>query len=189
VTVAAPISFGAKALQILRTVAPTLALAAGGPFGPIAAAAIHLALGTDASDPKSAETALLAATPDQLQKLKDSDQAFKLQMKTLGVQEEQMAYADVAGARAMQTATRDPTVDRLAWLVIGGFMFLSLIQLVGLLGFGDEVNKIPPQGWLLIGNLSGYLAGEAKAAGAFFFGTTAGSQSKDATIADIAKSS
>jgi hypothetical protein len=51
----------------------------------------------------------------------------------------------------------------------------------------DAVAKIPPQGWLLVGNISGYLANEAKQAAAFYFGSTAGSQNKDATIADMAK--
>lgn len=181
-------TFGQKALQVLKTVAPTLALGALGPFGPLAAGLLSSALGTPAGDDKAAETALLAATPDQLLALKKAENDFTVQMKTLGIAEEKLSFDDVASARTMQTATRDPTVDRLAWLVIGGFMVICVVQLVGLLGWADQVNKVPPQGWLLIGNMSGYLAGEAKAAGAFFFGTTAGSQSKDATIADIAKS-
>ena len=181
-------NFGKQALQVLRTVAPTIALAVGGPFGPLAATAISAALGTAPSDSKAAEAALLGANPDQLLALKKAENDFTVQMTTLGIQQEQLAYADVASARAMQTATRDPTVDRLAWLIIGGFLVISIAQLVGLMGFAEQVSKIPPQGWLLIGNLSGYLANEAKQAAAFYFGTTASGQAKDATIADIAKS-
>jgi len=40
--------FRRKSSTVLRTVAPTIALAAGGPFGPLAAAAVHAALGTEA---------------------------------------------------------------------------------------------------------------------------------------------
>ncbi len=180
-------TFGAKALQVLRTVAPTIAMAVGGPFGPLAATVIHAALGTDPGDPKAAEAALLNATPEQLLALKKADQDFIIRLKELGIEEQQLAYADTASARQMQVAVRDPTVDRLAWLIIGGFLVISLAQLIGLIGFATEVNKIPAQGWLLIGNLSGYLANEAKQAAAFYFGSTASGQNKDATIASIAK--
>ncbi len=179
------LSFGAQALQVLKAVAPELALAVGGPFGPIAATAIHMALGT--KDQKSAETALLNATPEQLAALQTERDKFVTQMEQLGIDRAKLAYDDTASARAMQTAVRDPTVDRLAWLIIGGFLVISLAQLVGLIGFATEVNKIPAQGWLLIGNLSGYLANEAKQAAAFYFGSTASGQNKDATIASIAK--
>lgn len=180
-------NLGKTALQVLKTVAPTLALAVGGPFGPLAAAAIHAALGT--TDQASAEAALTTANPDQLLALKKAEADFQVQMKQFGIQEEQLVFADLADARQMQMTTRDPTAARLAWLIIGGFLTISLAQLVAMMGWADQVNKIPPQGWLLIGNLSGYLANEAKQAAAFYFGTTAGSQAKDVTIADIAKQS
>lgn len=175
-----------QASTILETVAETLATAVTGPFAPLADAAIHAVFGT--KDAAGASAAIVGATADQLLALKKAGNDFAVQMETLGVQKEQLAYADVASARAMQTTTRDPTVDRLAWLIIGGFLVISIAQLVGLMGFAEQVSKIPPQGWLLIGNLSGYLANEAKQAAAFYFGTTASGQAKDATIADIAKS-
>ena len=180
-------NFGKTALQVLKAVAPTLAMAVAGPFGPLAAAAIHAALGT--TDQASAEAVLVSATPDQLAALKKAESDFQVQMKQLGIQEEQLVFADLADARQMQMTTRDPTAARLAWLIIGGFLTVSIAQLVAMMGWADQVNKIPPQGWLLIGNVSGYLANEAKQAAAFYFGSTAGNQAKDATIADIAKQS
>lgn len=178
-------NFGKTALQVLKTVAPTLALAVGGPFGPLAAAAIHAVLGT--TDQASAEAALVNATPEQLLVLKKADQDFAIRMKELGITEEKLVFDDLANARQMQTTTRDPTVARLAWLMIGGFLLVSSAQIACMLYFAAEMAAVPPTVWLQIGNISGYLANEAKQAAAFFFGSSAGSQAKDATISNMAK--
>ena len=181
-------NLGKTALSVLGTVAPTILTAIGGPFGALAAAALHAALGTSGDD-KAADTCLAGATQDTLLKVKQAEIDFKAKIAEIGLQKEQLVYADVADARGMEVSTRDPTPARLAWLVIGGFLAISIVQLLGLMGWAEQIAKIPPQGWLLIGNISGYLAGEAKQAGAFYFGSSAGSQAKDQTIADIAKTS
>lgn len=180
-------NFGKTALQVLKTVAPTLALAVGGPFGPLAAAAIHAVLGS--TDQASAEAVLVNATPEQLAALRKGDQDFALQMEQLGVSKEKMVFDDIASARQMQSVVRDPTVSRLAWLMIGGFLAMSMVQMVAMVAFASDMAALPPAVWLQIGNISGYLANEAKQAGAFFFGSSVGSQAKDATISDMAKQS
>ena len=177
-----------KAKQVIGTVAPFLGSALFGPFGAMAGTIVHAALGTNVGDDKAAEAALLGAQPDTLQKLKAADQDFAVKMRDLGISEERLSFDDLANARNMQVQTKDPTASRLAWMIIGGFIGVSAGQLVGMMGWPDAVAKIPPQGWLLVGNISGYLANEAKQAAAFYFGSTAGSQNKDATIADMAKS-
>src|SRR6266850_212204 len=179
-------NLGKTALQVLGTVAPTLLTALGGPFGALAATVLHAALGTNV-DEKVVDTTIAGATQDTLLKMKQAELDLQGKLADLGIKEEQLTFDDLASARAMQVATRDPTVDRLAWLIIGGFLVISLAQLVAMIWKPDAIAKIPSQGWLLIGNLAGYLANEAKQAAAFYFGTTAGSQAKDATIASIAK--
>jgi hypothetical protein len=179
-------NLGKTALHVLGTVAPTVLTAIGGPFGALAGAVLHAALGTN-GDEAAVDAALGNASQDTLLKVKQAELDLTAKLTALGVQREQLVYADLADARQMQVATRDPTAARLAWLIIGGFLVTSIAQLVGLMGWADQVNKIPAQGWLLIGNVSGYLANEAKQAAAFYFGSTAGSQAKDATIADMAK--
>lgn len=179
--------FGNDALQVLRTVAPTIAATAAGPFAPLVAPILQKIFGT--TDAKATEAALLTATPEQLLALRQADNAHVEKLKELGIEEEKLGYDDLASARAMQVATKDPTARQLAWLIIGGFLAISFAQIIAAVGWAEQVAKIPPQGWLLIGNVSGYLANEAKQAAAFYFGSTAGSQAKDATIADIAKQS
>lgn len=178
-TTTAPLSLGAKALQILRTVAPTLALAAGGPFGPIAAAAIHLALGTDPTQPASAETALLNATPDQLLALKKAGNDFEVQMKTLGVQEEQLAYADTANARAREIAVKDNTPKILSYVTTFGF-FGSLAAAIYF--------PIPKESSALVFSMIGSLGTVWITQQGYYFGSSRGSDDKSKVIADIAKS-
>lgn len=178
---------GAGTWQVLKSVAPTIATAAAGPFAPLVAPLLNKVFGIDPSDPKAVETAILGMTPEQAQTLRTEEHAFEIRIKELGIQKEQLELQDVANARAMQMSTHDPNVARLAWLVIGGFLLISLAQLACMVFAPDAVAKLPQAGWLLVGSISGYLASEAKQAAAFYFGTTAGSQAKDATIADIAK--
>lgn len=179
-------NLGKTALQILGTVGPTILATFGGPFGALGAAALHAALGTNGDETK-VDAQLANASQETLLKVKQAELDLQAKMAELGIQKEQLQFADLADARQMQIATRDPTARQLAWLVIGGFLIISFAQLIAMMGWADQVNKIPQGGWLLIGNISGYLANEAKQAAAFYFGTTAGSQAKDATIAEIAK--
>jgi hypothetical protein len=171
-------NFGEKALQVLRTVAPTLALAAGGPFGPLAAAAIHAALGTDPGDPKAAETALLNATPDQLLALKKADNDFEVRMKELGIEEKHLAYDDTANARGREIAVKDWTPRILAFGVV-----TLTIAMEGLLMFFGQ-----PKGMdgVVLGRILGTWDGATMLVLAYYFGSSAGSASKTDTINQIA---
>jgi hypothetical protein len=171
-------NFGQKALQVLKAVAPTLATAVGGPFAPIAAAAISAALGTPAADAKAAEAALMTATPDQLLALKKAEQDFTVRMTELGIQEDQLVYQDIADARAREIAVRDSTPRNLAYLVLG---FTGLC-IAATLGGWTKVDSA------LAGTLIGYLVAEARSALAYYFGSSNSSKSKDETIQEIAKS-
>jgi hypothetical protein len=170
--------FSDKALQVLKTVAPTLALAVGGPFGPIAAAALNAALGTN--DAKAAEAALVNATPDQLLALKKADQDFQVQMKQLGIAEEKLAYDDIANARGREIVVKDKTPMILAFVITLGFFGTLLFMLFkGTPTSGGEALLV------LLGSLATAWAGVVT----YFFGSSAGSATKDKTISDIAKQS
>jgi len=179
---------GSKALQVLKTVAPMLATAVGGPFGPLAGAAISAALGTAPGDSKGAEAALLNATPDQLLALQKANQDFQVQMKQLGISEEKLTFDDLANARAMQVSTKDPTVRQLSWLNVGGFLLLTAFLIVASIVWPDQVAKVPATAWATLGTVFGYLAKSASQTEAFWFGSSSGSQAKDATLAELAKS-
>lgn len=170
-------SFGSRALQILQTVAPTVALAVGGPFGPLASAAISAALGTPKGDDKAAEAALLTATPDQLLALTKENDAFKEQMKSLGIEEQKLVFDDVANARAREIATKDKLPAILAISVTFGFFTVLLIMLFkGVPATGSEAFLV------MLGSLGTAWAGVM----GYYFGSSSGSASKTDTINKIA---
>ncbi len=171
-------NFGQKALQVLKTVAPTIATAVGGPFGALAATAISAALGTPPGDAKAAETALLAATPDTLLALRQCEQEFTIRMRELGITEDKLVFDDIANARGREIALRDNTPAILAYAITVGFF--------GTLGFMLWFGKPSVGGdalLVMLGSLGTAWAGVV----AYYFGSSSGSARKDATISEIAK--
>jgi hypothetical protein len=171
-------NFGKTALHVLETVAPTIAMTIGGPFGPIAAAAIHAALGT--TDQKSAEAALISATPDQLLALKTAEENFLVQMEKLGIDKERLAVDDTANARAREIAVRDATPKILAYGTTVGF-FLALL--------GLNLMPIPAENRATIYSMVGSLGTVWILVMGYYFGSSRGSDDKTKVIADIAKQS
>lgn len=173
-------SLGTIAKQVLGTVAPTILAAVGGPFGAIAAAVLHAALGT--STDVDANTALTGASQDTLLKVKTAELDLKGKLAELGVQEDQLRYADIASARTMEGTTKSITPTILSYCV----MAAALGAFLGVVG---GFVKIPtdPQTALIYGSVLTFLVTESKAVLSFWFGSSQGSQAKDATIADIAK--
>lgn len=170
-------NFGERALQVLKTVAPTLATAALGPFGPLAGAAISAVLGTPAGDSKAAEAALLTATPDQLLALKKAENDFQIQMKTLGIAEEKLSFDDTANARAREIATKDTTPKYMAYLItLGFFATLAYLIIYGKPQTGGDVMLV------MVGALGTAWSGIVQ----YYFGSSAGSAAKTDAINKIA---
>jgi hypothetical protein len=84
--------------NVVGALAPTLGSALGGPLGGQAASVIAGVLGC-ASDPKSINKAIQAATPEQMLELKKAEQDFELQMKELEVDVFKLEVADKQDAR------------------------------------------------------------------------------------------
>lgn len=161
---------------LLRTVAPGLATAVGGPLAGMAVAAIGKALDIPEATQEKVEQALAGATPEDMLKLKQADQQFMRDMKALDVDLEKIAGADRDSARRMQTETKSNVPGILAGVVTVGFFGI----LIGMLT-GDLDTKGTPELLLLIGSLStswGMVV-------SFYFGSTANSRGKDDTIRAI----
>lgn len=173
------------ALHVLKTVAPTIADTLAGPFAPLVDPIVRTIFGTN--DPKQVESALLNATPEQLLALKQADNAHAEQLVQLGIARDKLSFDDTAGARAMQINIKDPTVRQLAWLNVGGFLLISIFLIVAAILWPEQVSKVPATAWATLGTVFGYLAKSASQTEAFYFGSSAGSQAKDDTIATIAK--
>lgn len=169
-------SFDWKAL--LRTVAPALETAVGGPLLPMAISTIGTALGlSDATEEKVA-TALAGAKPEDLLALKKADEDFAAKMKQLDIDLERTNAGDRDSARKMQTETRSWTPHILALVITLGFFGI----LIGMLS-GHLSSKDSPELLLLIGSLATSWGMVVN----FFYGSSSGSQAKDATIRAMAK--
>lgn len=174
------------AVQVIKTVAPTLAATAAGPFAPLVLPIVQKIFGT--ADASTVNAALTNATPEQLLALKQADAQLQEQLKALDIQEEDLPYQDTANARNMAIQTKDPTAGRLAWLVVGGFLVFALLIVTAMVLSPSRWAALPADAASIIGMVLGYLASEAKQAGAFYFGSSADSQAKTQTLSEIAKS-
>lgn len=174
------------AVQVIKTVAPTIAATAAGPFAPLVLPIVQKIFGT--TDASAVNAALAGATPAQLTELKQADAQLKEQLAQLGVQEDQLAYADTQSARAMNIALKDSTPAHLAWMLVGGFIGIVVVECVTMTIWPGQWARIPADAAGLMGTLLGYLAGEAKQVAAFYFGSSSDSQAKTQTLSEIAKS-
>jgi hypothetical protein len=159
---------------LLGSVAPTLATALGGPLAGLAVKSLSKALlGAEDFSEDAVMEAMATATPEQLAAVKKIDADFKVQMKSLDIDLERIAVDDRKSARTMQTETKDWIPRALAISVtLGYFGIIAYVLVSGLPMNGSEVLL------MLLGTLSAGWTGVM----AFYFGSSSGSQKKDAMI-------
>lgn len=163
--------------DILKTVAPGLATALLGPLGGLAVSAIGKALDMPEATQDAIQARLQGASQDDLLKLKQADQQFAKDMKALDVDLERIAAGDRDSARKREMATNDKTPALLAGGVTLGFF--------GVLGYMLVCGKPPTGGDALLVML-GSLGTAWTAIISYYYGSSSGSQKKDATISKLA---
>ena len=184
---------------ILGAIAPTAATLLAGPFAGLAVKFLGPvfglsgdALATTGAAVQAIQDALTQGqlSGDQVLAIKQAEIALtqhladnNIKLVELDIQAAQVVTADRADARNREIQVKDRTPAHLAYTIIGGFFVISLAQLIALMGWPDFATRIPAQGWLLIGNISGYLAAEAKSASAYYFGTNSSSERKTELLA------
>lgn len=158
-------------LNLVRTVAPSLASAVGGPLAGMAVRTISDALlgKPDGTEAELAEAAA-KATPEQLLALKQAEQDFAVRMRELDIDLERISNADRDSARNREVATKDWTPRILAGLITVGY-FGALFYMLR--------NGLPPQGGseamlVMLGTLGTAWGGVV----AYYFGSSAGSKEK-----------
>lgn len=176
-------------LQSIASIAPGIATALGGPLAGLAVDSVESVFGLKDASPDDLKKQLQNAqlTGDQIVALKQAEIAFQEKLKQNDIDLAQLSAKDADSARNREIQVKDRTPAILAYTLIGGFIGISAAQLIAIMGYPDLVSKIDGQGWLLIGNVSGYLANEAKQAASYYFGDTLGSKAQGQAIADIAK--
>ena len=157
-------------LNLVRTVAPSIATAVGGPLAGMATRAISEAL---LGKPDGTEDELLnaakSATPEQLLALKQAEQGFVVKMRELDLDLERISNEDRNSARNREIKTGDYTPKLLAAAVTFGFF--------GVL-FWMIANGLPANGGEAMLVMLGTLGTAWGAIVSYYFGSSAGSREK-----------
>ena len=151
----------------LKTIAPTIATALGGPLAGLAVDAISKAVGIDPKDVQATiDQGKLSA--DQIMLLKQAEVQMAARAQEMGLDFAKLSNDDRKSARDMQVATKSWIPSALSIGVTLGFF--------GIL-FGLMYGKIEhaPQIDIMLGSLGTAWTGII----AFYFGSSAGSQAKD----------
>ncbi len=161
--------------DLIRSVAPSLATALG---GPLAGVAVREIAGKILGKPNASEddvaVAMASASPETLLKLRELDQEFSKHMAELGVELEKLDASDRKDARARQVAMRDWTPNVLAMCVVAVF-FLAQWHLFH--------NVVPETMKELVARLLGTIDAMVMLVLSYFFGSSRGSRAKDELLA------
>jgi len=151
----------------LKTIAPTIATALGGPLAGLAIEAVSKAIGIDPKDVQStiSEGKLSA---DQIMLLKQAEVAMAARAQEMGLDFAKLGNEDRKSAREMQAETRSYIPAILAVVVTIGFFGI-------LIGMMTETFKTSDALMLMLGSLGTAWTGII----GFYFGSSASSQNKD----------
>ena len=154
-------------MEWLKSVAPTIATALGGPLAGLAVEAVSKAIGIDPKDVQSTiESGKLTA--DQIGQIKLAEIEMAARAQELGLDFEKLSVEDRKSAREMQSGTKSIIPSVLALSITVGFFGI----LVGLM---TEQFKTSDALMMMLGSLGTAWTGII----AFYFGSSAGSQAKD----------
>ena len=160
---------------LLKTIAPLLGTALGGPLGGAAAAFIADKLGLDTKTVKDVSEILNGSKmdPQQVVQIKLAELEFQKFLKTHNIDEAKLVLENTKDARDMQKQTRSYFPATLSSLVTIGFFGILTFMLIW------ETNPSQP---LLI--MLGALGAAFGAVVNFWLGSSNGSQNKDRMLAD-----
>ena len=152
----------------LKTIAPTIATALGGPLAGLAIEAVSKAIGIDPKDVQSTISEGKLSS-DQIMLLKQAEIQMAARAQEMGLDFAKLSNEDRKSARDMQAATKSKLVPFLAIVIVMSFIGVVISTLAG----ATKVESV------LAGTLIGYLSAKAEQVIAFYFGSSAGSQKKD----------
>ena len=157
-------------MEWLKQIAPTIATCLGGPLAGLAVTAISKALGVDEDKVQDTiDQGKLNA--DQIASLKQAEIDLQKSAQELGLNFEQLAVQDRASDRDLQKETKSVVPPLLSVLVTIGFFGILIGLMSGKIVTSDAL-------MLMLGSLGTAWTGII----AFYFGSSASSQAKDAMI-------
>jgi len=163
-------------MEWLKTLAPLLGTALGGPLGGAAASFIADKLGIQEKTIEAVSEVLNSGklTPEQIASVKLAEIDFQKFCKQNAIDLEKVHADDRGSARTMLAATRASTPAILTYLITLGFFG----GLTAMFRYPEIKDSAPLM--IMLGSLGTAWSGAC----AFWFGTTNGSQNKDALLAN-----
>jgi len=155
----------------LTQIAPTIATCLGGPLAGLAVTALSKLFGV-APDQVQSMINDNKLSADQIAAVQQEEIRFKEQTQALGLNFEQLAVEDRKSARDMQTTTQSLIPPVLSVLVTVGFFGILAYLMVT----PADTSNTPLM--IMLGSLGTAWTGII----AFYFGSSAGSQKKDAML-------
>ena len=156
----------------LKSIAPTIATAMGGPLAGMAVEAISKAIGVDPSEVQNTINSG-KMTADQIASLQTAEISLKARAQEMGLDFEKLAVADRASARQMQMTTGSFVPPLLSVLVVVAWATIQYFLLT---------HVIDPTMRELVARVLGTLDGALMLVLSFYFGSSAGSQAKDTML-------
>lgn len=172
-----------KLIPLIKTVAPALATALGGPLAGTAVSVLSSALGkgSDSSIDELA-TIISGGSPETLIALKEANTNLKIEMKKLDIDLEQIATDDRDSARKREMVVKDKIPAILAVIIfIGYFVTLAVLFVYGLPK--DASQSLV----MMIGSMIGVQTTLVAAITTYYFGSSKGSKDKTAQIDRLIK--
>jgi len=164
-------------IELLKTLAPMIGTALGGPLGGAAAAFIADKLGIESKTVEAVTEVLNSGkmTPEQIAQIKLAEIDFQKFLKQNAIELEKVHAEDRSSARAMLAAVRSKVPAWLSFIVTLGYFGILGGMMTNTLEIKDSQALL-----LMLGSFStawGMVM-------AFWFGTTAGSAQKNELLAN-----
>jgi hypothetical protein len=154
----------------IESIAPTIASCLGGPLAGLAVEAVSKAIGVD---PNQVQDTINSGklTADQIASIQAAEVQLKLKAQEMGLNFEELAVQDRKSAREMQTTTKSWIPPLLAIMVTLGFFGILAGMMTGKVTSSEAL-------MIMLGSLGTAWTGII----AFYFGSSASSQNKDALL-------
>jgi hypothetical protein len=159
-------------MEWLKTIAPTIATALGGPLAGMAVSAVAKAIGCEPDEVQGIISSN-KLTAEQVASIQLAELELKKQAQSMNLDFAKLTVEDRKSARDMQIATKSMLVPSLAILIVSAFIGVVIATLGGF-AVVDSV---------LAGTLIGYLSAKAEQVVNFYFGSSAGSKEKTELLA------
>lgn len=162
--------------DVVRTVAPVLGTALGGPMAGTAIKFIAESfLGKPDATEEELEQAIVNASPADLEKLKSIDAQFKVDMKKLDIDLYALQYKEMESARGLFKVNVWPQM-LLSFVFILVYFFILYMLLIG--SAGAEHSKLDPAMQGVTTTIIGVLTAAIPQILNFWFGSSLGSKEK-----------